>query len=154
MSIAGILCLGTGYFFAVTVDSPYKVLEIFLFTVLLVVAGTYLLFMTGSIASLKWMKKENPFIINLEILFPYPVWFTDEENAAGLATICILSTGVIVTLSSCLSLFMGEEDQLRPVSPDRFIPVLSLTTRKIQAGLWKQVLKPVLKSTRLKSATL
>ena len=118
MSIAGILCLGTGYFFAVTVDSPYKVLEIFLFTVLLVVAGTYLLFMTGSIASLKWMKKRESFYYKPgNFISISGLVYRMKKNAAGLATICILSTGVIVTLSSCLSLFMGEEDQLRARFP-------------------------------------
>src|SRR5699024_7287880 len=40
-----------------------------------------------------------------------------KQNAAGLATICILSTAVIVSISTSFSLYLGEEDILEKRFP-------------------------------------
>ena len=44
MALIGFICLGAGYYLAVTTESPIKAITIFLLAVILVMAGTYLLF--------------------------------------------------------------------------------------------------------------
>lgn len=43
MALIGFICLGAGYYLAVTTESPIKAITIFLLAVILVMAGTYLL---------------------------------------------------------------------------------------------------------------
>jgi putative ABC transport system permease protein len=60
-AILGVICLSAGYFLAVTTDNPVYAIPIFFVAVLLVIAGTYLLFMSGSIALLKLLKKNKKY---------------------------------------------------------------------------------------------
>ena len=60
MAVAGFICLFIGYYIAITTESPLSALALFFVAVVLVMAGTYLLFTAGSIVVLKvlrWNKK-------------------------------------------------------------------------------------------------
>lgn len=86
--------------------------------VVLVIIGTYCLFQAGSIALLKALRKNKAFYYKPENFVSVSgMIYRMKQNAAGLASICILSTAVLVTLSSCLSLYAGEEDMLRNQFP-------------------------------------
>lgn len=61
MAVLGVLCLGTGYFIAITTKNPIKALTLFFVAVILVIIGTYLLFTAGSIALLKILRRTKDY---------------------------------------------------------------------------------------------
>lgn len=106
----GVICLVGGYFLAFNVDNPINAINMFFIAVILVMIGTYNLFLWGSIFILKMLKrnkkiyyKTNNFISISTMIYRM------KKNAVGLANICILSTAVIIILSSTLSLYVGSE---------------------------------------------
>lgn len=111
LALMGIICLGAGYYIAITVKNPLKALTLFFVAVILVIVGTYLIFTAGSIALLKILKvnkkyyyKTNHFISVSGMIYRM------KQNAVGLANICILSTMVLVTLSPTVAMIVGIED--------------------------------------------
>lgn len=118
MALVGFLCLGIGYYIAVTTKSPVTALGLFFAAVLLVMAGTYLLFTAGSIAVLKVMRWKKSFYYKTKNFTSISgMIYRMKQNAMGLASICILSTGVLLMLSTTVSLNMGIEDSLSDMFP-------------------------------------
>lgn len=64
IAIIGLGCLAGGYYIAITTKSPLQVLSLFFVAVLLVIVGTYLLFISGSIVILKALRKNKKFYYN------------------------------------------------------------------------------------------
>ena len=117
-AVAGAAALGAGYVKALTTYTASDALLAFFPAVVLVIIGTYCLFQAGSIALLKALRKNKAFYYKPENFVSVSgMIYRMKQNAAGLASICILSTAVLVTLSSCLSLYAGEEDMLRNQFP-------------------------------------
>ena len=117
-AILGAVSLAAGYALAIGAQGAYDTLKIFLPAVLLVIAATYLLVLAGSITFLKWMKKrENLYYRPKNFITISGMIYRMKQNAAGLATICILSTAVIVSISTSMSLYLGEEDILKQQFP-------------------------------------
>ena len=76
------------------------------------------LFTAGSVAVLKLLRKNKRFYYRPKnFISVSTLLYRMKQNAAGLASICILSTCVLVTLSSTVCLFLGEEDMLRRQYP-------------------------------------
>ena len=118
MALVGFLCLGSGYYIAVTTKSPVTALGLFFAAVLLVMAGTYLLFTAGSIAVLKVMRWKKSFYYKTKNFTSISgMIYRMKQNAMGLASICILSTGVLLMLSTTVSLNRGIEDSLSDMFP-------------------------------------
>lgn len=113
LAVLGVLLLGSGYAVAWSAKTPYDSMNLFLPAVLLVIAGTFLLFIAGSISLLKLMRGKKDFYYRPgNFIAVSGMLYRMKQNAAGLANICILSTCVLVTLSSTVCLFLGEEDLL------------------------------------------
>ena len=118
LTIIGVLSLGSGYYIALTTESPLSALELFFIAVILVIIGTYALFTAGTIALLKILRKNKNFyyktnhFINVSGMI-----YRMKQNATGLASICVLSTAVLVMLSTTIALYIGMEDQLRTRYP-------------------------------------
>lgn len=72
MALVGFICLFVGYYIAITTESPLSALALFFIAVLLVMAGTYLLFTAGSIVILKILRWKRIFIIRQKTLQLYP----------------------------------------------------------------------------------
>ena len=105
--IAGIAALAAGYYIALTTDRPLDALNLFFIAAFLVISGTYLLFGAGSIFILKCMKKNPKFYYKTKNFISVSnLMFRMKHNAAGLASICVLSTGVILLLTCGFSLMM------------------------------------------------
>lgn len=112
--VIGVTTLGAGYYIALTTDAPLKALLIFFFAVILVIIGTYSLFTAGSIAVLKVLKKNKKFYYQTKHFTSVSgMIYRMKQNAAGLASICILATAVLVTLSTTVSMFAGQDDIMR-----------------------------------------
>ncbi|MDE6851859.1 MAG: ABC transporter permease [Lachnospiraceae bacterium] len=113
MAILGAASLGTGYVLALNVKNPLEALNMFFVAVLLVVVGTYFLFIAGSIAVLKALRANRRFYYKTTHFTAVSgLLYRMKQNAAGLATICILSTMVLVTVSTTVCLYAGVEDAL------------------------------------------
>lgn len=111
MALIGFICLGAGYYLAVTTESPIKAITIFLLAVILVMAGTYLLFTAGSIVILKFLRRRKSFYYRTENFISISgMLYRMKQNAIGLASICILSTGVLLMISMTVSIYFGMND--------------------------------------------
>ena len=113
MTIIGLLALGYGYYLSITTKDIKMSLIIFFFASILVIIGTYLLFITGSITLIKCLKKNKRFyyqprnFISLSNMI-----FRMKKNGAGLASICILSTMILIILSTTVCLNVGKEESI------------------------------------------
>lgn len=113
MTIIGIVCLAGGYFIALTTKEPLEALEKFFIAVLLVIIGTYAVFMAGSIAFLKMLRKRKSYYYKTRHFTAVSgMIYRMKQNAVGLANICILSTMVLVLVSITISLYGGMNDVL------------------------------------------
>lgn len=111
MALLGFLCLGIGYYLAITTESPIKAITIFLLAVILVMAGTYLLFTAGSIVILKFLRRRKSFYYKTgNFISISGMLYRMKQNAVGLASICILSTGVLLMISMTVSIYFGMND--------------------------------------------
>lgn len=120
-ALLGLGCLGTGYYLAVTIENPVDALVLFFIAVILVIAGTYLLFMAGSIAFLKLLKKNKRYYYKPNHFIGVSgMIYRMKQNAVGLANICILSTMVLVMISSTSALMIGLEEILTQRYPYEF----------------------------------
>jgi len=118
LAFLGVVTLGGGYFLALTTKNPIDAMLWFFVAVLLVIIGTYCLFTAGTVAILKHLRGKPEFYYR-------PRHFTAvsgllcrmKQNAVGLASICILSTMVLVTVSTTITLYTGLEEMLDDMFP-------------------------------------
>ena len=74
-------------------------LALFFVAVVLVMAGTYLLFTAGSIVVLKVLRWNKKFYYKTKNFTAVSgMLYRMKQNAVGLASICILSTGVLLMI--------------------------------------------------------
>lgn len=119
MAVLGVLCLGMGYFIAITTKNPIKALTLFFVAVILVIIGTYLLFTAGSIALLKILRRNKGYYYQTKHFTSVSgMIYRMKQNAVGLANICILSTMVLVAVSTTVSLYAGVEDIMKERYPN------------------------------------
>ena len=117
-TLFGLICMGAGYGVALSVENPLSAFTLFFLAVILVIFGTYALFTSGSIAVLKLLRKNKSFYYQTKHFTSVSgMIYRMKQNAAGLATICILSTMVLVMLSTTVSLYVGMEDVLNTRYP-------------------------------------
>ena len=121
MTLIGLASLSAGYYIAVTIDDPVTAIVLFFIAVLLVIFGTYLLFIAGSITLLKILKKNNHFYYQTKhFISVSQLIYRMKQNAVGLASICILITCILVMLSSTVSLYYGIEDTVVSYQQDSY----------------------------------
>ena len=113
LTALGLLTMGAGYGLSLTVSDPVNALTLFFLAVVLVIVGTYCLFTAGSIALLKALRKNKKYYYQTRHFTAVSgMLHRMKRNAAGLATICILSTMVLVTVSTTLCLYVGVDEML------------------------------------------
>ena len=121
IALLGFICLGTGYYIAVTTTNPIAALMLFFVAVILVIIGTYLVFTAGSIVLLKALRKnKNYYYKTKHFISVSGMIYRMKQNAVGLANICVLSTMVLVMLSSTFSLWYGMNDIVDNYYPREF----------------------------------
>ena len=120
-TILGSISLGIGYYLALTVKDPLTALTTFFLAVLLVIFGTYLLFNAGVTFFLQILKKNKKYYYQPNNLISVSnLIFRMKKNAVGLATIAILSTMVLVTMSAATSIFNASESFKKVMNPHDF----------------------------------
>ena len=120
-ALIGIVILGYAYYISQSIESPIKALGWFFVAVLLVVIATYILFDAGSIALLRFLKNRKTFYYRpINFISVSNLIFRMRKNAMGLASICILSTMVLVTLGTTGSLQFGAQEVINRTNPTDF----------------------------------
>lgn len=122
LALFGVATIAAGYIMANIVENPIEAISVFFVAVLLVVIGTYALFIAGSIAFLKLLRKNKSFYYKAKHFHSVSgMIYRMKQNAVGLANICILSTMVLVTLSTTVSLNMGMKNIMENRFPKELI---------------------------------
>ena len=108
LAVLGALLLGVAYYMAITIEEPTTALLAFMLAVVLVILATYLLFIAGSVVVCRVLQKNKNYYYRTEhFISVSQMKYRMKKNGAGLASICILSTMVLVTVSSTTCLYMG-----------------------------------------------
>ena len=117
-ALAGVLILGGAYYLAVSIQAPLAAVTLFFVAVLMVILATYLLFIAGSVTLCRLLQKNKKYYYkSAHFVSASSMAFRMKRNGAGLASICILATMVLVMLSSTSCLYFGGEDALRGECP-------------------------------------
>ncbi|MDE5670213.1 MAG: ABC transporter permease, partial [Eubacterium sp.] len=113
VALAGVVIMAIAYYIAISIEEPLEAIMWFFIAVVLVIIATYLLFIAGSVALCKLLqKKKNYYYKTNHFISVSSMLFRMKRNGAGLASICILCTMVLVMVSSTVCLYMGAEDSL------------------------------------------
>ena len=113
LALLGVMTLAGGYLLALKADNVMTGLNTFFVAVLLVIVGTFSLFTAGSIAFLKLLQKNKRYYYKTNHFISLSsMIYRMKRNGAGLASICILSTMVLVMVSSTTSLYLSMEHGL------------------------------------------
>ena len=118
LGIAGVILLSAAYILAVSIKEPLQALTIFFIAVIMVIVGTYLVFISGSVLLCKILQKNKRYYYTpRHFVSVSSMTYRMKRNGAGLASICILATMVLVTISSTTCLYFGSESLLRARYP-------------------------------------
>lgn len=114
LTLEGLAVMAIAYYMALSIENPLSAISNFFTAVLLVVIATYSLFIAGSVVLCRLLQKnKNYYYKTNHFVSVSSMVFRMKRNGAGLASICILCTMVLVILSSTLCLYIGAEDSLR-----------------------------------------
>ena len=118
LGIAGVVILGAAYYIAVSIKSPLTAITLFFFAVIMVIIATYLVFIAGSVLLCRLLQKNKGYYYKKNhFVSVSSMSYRMKRNGAGLASICILATMVLVMISSTTCLYFGTEDSLRARYP-------------------------------------
>ena len=121
-TLLGLGLLGIAFYIALTAERPVAAVQGFFIAVILVILATYLLFNAGSITFLRCLKGRKSYYYKPENFISVSNLIARmRKNAAGLATISILSTMVLVTLTGSLNIFIGGQNYLDTVYPSDYM---------------------------------
>lgn len=146
LALLGAATLGAGYYMAAVIEDPVEAMAFFFVAVVLVIIGTYCLFTAGSIVILKLMRRSKRFYYKANHFISVSgMMYRMKQNAAGLASICVLSTGVLIIISTTICMYLGTEASIRVRYPRNiYVEVQDReegTTEKIKAMV-EEVLAP------------
>lgn len=116
--IAGVFVLAAAYYIAVSIKQPMAALSWFFIAVIMVIIATYMLFISGSVLLCRILqKKKNYYYKKSHFVSVSSMMYRMKRNGAGLASICILGTMVLVMIASTACLYFGKEDSLEKRYP-------------------------------------
>ena len=117
-AILGVLILGGAYYIAITVKNPVTAILLFFIAVLMVILATYLLLVTGSVKLCRVLQSNKGYYYKAKhFVSVSSMAFRMKRNGAGLASICIIATMILVMLSTTTCMWFGAEDSLRKTFP-------------------------------------
>ncbi len=116
--LLGVAALAYAYYLTITVKPRISALSTFMLAVFLVVIGTYLVFITGSIIVLKILQKNKRYYYRPRHFIAISGMLQRmEQNGASLATICLLCSSVLVILFTSLTMYAGINDTVNSFAP-------------------------------------
>ena len=112
-ALLGAILLAAAYTISVSIKTPLAALLLFFAAVIMVIIATYLLFISGSVALCRIMQKnKNYYYKKNHFVGVSSMAYRMKRNGAGIASVCILCTMVLVMISSTSSLYFGVESSL------------------------------------------
>lgn len=118
LAVLGVVFLAAGYVMSIMTKDVVSAITLFFIAVICVIIGTYLMFIAFSIVLLKGLKKNKRYYYQTKHFATVSgMIYRMKRNAAGLASICILSTMVIVTVSTTVCLYAGVGDIINNMYP-------------------------------------
>ncbi|HFI0038303.1 TPA: ABC transporter permease [Streptococcus suis] len=146
-TLFALILLGAGYAIAQLVTSPLQAIPSFFGATLLVIFGTYLLFQSGVISLLNWLKLRQTYYYKPENFISVSnLIFRMRKNALGLATITILSSMFLVTMVGGLNIYIGGKDYIANQNPNDYSIDVGMqpTTSKAQTEKWEEWAEAIL----------
>ena len=141
LALAGAVVLAAAYYLAVSIENPLEAMAWFFVAAVMVIIATYLLFVAGSVAICRILQRKKGYYYKTNhFVSVSSMVYRMKRNGAGLASICILCTMVLVMVSSTVCLYIGAEDSLRARYP-RNINMDVLTSQP--AGLDAEIVAQV-----------
>lgn len=131
LGLLGAVILAGAYATAVMIQDPVAAIFLFFVAVVLVIIGTYLVFVSGSVLLCRILQKNKRYYYKpAHFVSVSSMAFRMKRSGAGLASVCILATMVLVMISSTTCLYFGEEDAINARYPNDFrlefvLPVLA-----------------------------
>ncbi len=118
LGILGVMILVTAYYIAVTIKSPLEALILFFLAVIMVIVATYLLMISGSVLLCRMLQKNRKYYYEPNhFVSVSSLVYRMKRNGAGLASIAIISTMVLVMISSASCLWFGTKDAVNSIYP-------------------------------------
>lgn len=114
IGIMGVLILGVAYYISVTIQDPVKALFTFFIAVIMVIIGTYFMMISGSVLFCRILQKRKGYYYKTNhFVSVSSMVYRMKRNGAGLASICILATMVLVMIASTACLYFGKESAIK-----------------------------------------
>ncbi len=111
LGLAGVVILAAAYYLAVSITNPLDAMIWFFVAVLLVIIATYLLLVAGSVLLCRVLQKNKKYYYRPEhFVSVSSMAYRMKRNGAGLASVCIIATMILVMISSSSCLYFGAED--------------------------------------------
>ena len=118
LTAAGMVLLGAAYALSLSIKEPLAALLWFFAAVIMVIIATYLLFISGSVTLCKGLQNNKHYYYDTRhFVSVSSMAYRMKRNGAGLASVCILATMVLVMLSSTTCLYVGQEDAVNARYP-------------------------------------
>lgn len=118
LSIISLICLGTAYYMAISIKNPLVALMSFFIAALLVIIGTYCLYIGVTIFVLKRQKANKAYYYKPEhFITTSSMLYRMKTNAVGLANITILVTMTFVTIATSVALYVGVQEVITDLFP-------------------------------------
>lgn len=155
LAVAGVFSLITAYCLALTSDDPISALSVFFVAVILVIVGTYLLLIAGSVALCKILQKIKGYYYKTNhFVSVSSMSYRMKRNGAGLASICILCTMVLVMVSSTGCLFLGKQDTIRGRYPRNIVTTVYSGKQEAHEAVEKAISDVLSKNNMTEENTL
>ena len=118
LTAAGVVLLGAAYALALSIKEPLAALLWFFAAVIMVILATYLLFISGSVTLCRGLQRNKKYYYRPQhFVSVSSMAYRMKRNGAGLASVCILATMVLVMISSTTCLYVGQEDAVNARYP-------------------------------------
>lgn len=137
--LIGLLILLSAYYVASVSQSPLEALIFFFIAVLMVIVATYLLLVSGSVTLCRMLRRNKRYYYQTRHFISVSAMaYRMKRNGAGMATICILCTMVLVILTSTVCLYGGTDSMVDAICPQDINLTIGLEARDGEEN-WKRL---------------
>ena len=113
VALLGVALLGTAYWLALSLENAIYAIQWFFGAVLMVIVATYLLMIAGSVRMCRFLQNRKSYYYKARhFVSVSSMAYRMKRNGAGLASICVIATMILVMLSTTTCMWFGAEDSL------------------------------------------
>ena len=139
LGLLGVIVLGAAYWLAISVKQPITAMVWFFAAVIMVIIATYLIMISGSVLLCRVLQKNRRWYYTpAHFVSTSSMAYRMKRNGAGMATICILCTMVLVILTSTVCLYGGTDSMVDAICPQDINLTIGLEARDGEEN-WKRL---------------